>query len=102
LDRISHEGDLRGRLVRVEELVANIEQRMQRQEQSTTTQGNLSRSQWKKIQSSLTAQGFNPGSIDGRPCPNTVNAIREYQKQRSDHPDVTGTLTDIQVDDLLK
>jgi len=107
LDQISHAGDLQVRLVRVEALVADLEQRTQKQEQttpkqSTTTQGNLSRCQWKKIQRSLTAQGFNPGRIDGRPGPITVNAIREYQKQRSDHPDVTGTLTDNQVDDLLK
>jgi hypothetical protein len=67
-----------------------------------TMQCQLTQKQWKKIQSSLRAQGFNSGGIDGLPGPRTVNAIREYQKQRSDHPDVTGTLTDNQVGDLLK
>jgi hypothetical protein len=98
---------------RVDALVANLEQRMQKAEQTTpkpeqttpkptTKQSNLSPGQWEKIQRSLTARGFYQGPLDGQAGPITVNAIREYQKWRSEHPEVTGTLDDNQVDDLLK
>jgi hypothetical protein len=91
LDQISHAGDLQVRLVRLEALVASL-----------MTESQLTRNQWKTIQRSLKARGFKPGEIDGRLGPSTVIAIREYQKRRSDHPDVTGVLTADQLDDLLK
>jgi hypothetical protein len=94
--------DLEHRVQKPEQTTPKLEEWFAFLESSTAKQSYLSRSQWKKIQLSLAALGFYPGPIDGRPGAITVNAIREYQKWRSDHPDVTGTLTDNQVDDLLK
>jgi hypothetical protein len=94
VDQISHVGELQMR-------VDNLEQRMRNQEQITLTQSHLTRDQWKQIQRNLAALHFNPGPIDGWYGSRTASAIREYQKQRSEHPDVTGTLTGAQAADLL-
>ena len=100
-------------MVEVEALeprVKNLEQRTQKLEQpplpaqqqppQATKQSHLTRNAWKNIQCNRKARGFNPGRIDGLLGSNTTNAIMGYQKQRI--ADVTGKLTDDQVDELNK
>jgi len=56
----------------------------------------------KRIQQALTTRGFKLGRIDGIFGSKTIAAIRDYQAQRPDHPAITGSLTDEQIQDLLR
>jgi len=56
----------------------------------------LRRSEARQLQSRLTANGFNTGGVDGVIGPNTIAAIRAFQKSKGLTPDGYASL------DLLK
>ena len=59
----------------------------------------LDADQWRRIQSALADQGFDPGPVDGRPGPRTRSAISAWQRSRGYSG--TGSLTDAQAEELL-
>ena len=80
--------------------VAALSERLVKIKQSLAVfapEPNISRDTWKKIQIKLQVS-----PAKGYAGPLTRGAISHYQQNRSDHPPVTGKLTQEQLDDLLK
>jgi chromosome segregation ATPase len=84
--------------------VANHDVQLQKIESSTPclpqSQTQMKAEHWRMIQQGLNDRGFDPGSADGKPGPNTQRAIRQFQAATGQLP-VTGRLTADEIKQLL-